>query len=163
MHNPLALFTTEVLNALLTHGFTIFVRQSYPRGKDHFDSNIKEAFLFTPYKDIGEANQHFQYIRYDVRKYVYQVQRVEEFERLKIAAAQPEGYKNYVDKLAAKQWRPSAQMGTKIGNYVRAHTKWKAREGSISVNLFLHYGELMLRLSNGAEEIKVKLSDVERL
>ncbi|MDR6565473.1 hypothetical protein [Chitinophaga ginsengisegetis] len=163
MHNPLALFTQEVLDALLAHGFTIFVRQSYSRGKDHFDSDIKEAFLFTAYKDIGEANQHFQYIRYDGRKYIYQVQRPEEYERLKIAAGQPAGYRNYVDKLAAKEWRPSAQMGTKIGNYIRAYTKWKARDSSISANLFLHYGELMLRLSNGNDEIKVKLSDVERL
>jgi len=163
MHNPLALFTTEVLDALLAQGFTIFVRQSYPRGKDHFDTETKEAFLITPYKDIGEANQHFQHIQFDHRKYVYQVHRNEEVEKLKTAAGQPAGYKVYVDKLAAAEWRASVQLGAKIGNYIRVHTKWKARDGGITANLFLHFGELMLRISNGNEEIKISLSEVERL
>lgn len=161
MHNPLALFTTEVLNALTAQGFTIFVRQSYPRGKDHSDTITKEAFLITPYRDIGVANQHFQYIRFDTRKYIYQVHNPDELEKLKLAATQPSGYKVFVDKLAAEEWHPTKQIMAKISSYLRVHTKWKPRENGIRVNLFLHFGELMLRLTCGNEEIKIALREIE--
>lgn len=163
MHNPLALLTTELLNALLAHGFNFFVRQSYPRGRDHFDSALKEAFLITPYVEIGEAQRHFDHISSDPRRHLYQIHLPEELEKLKIAASQPDGYKIYIDKLSAPRWRAPADMNSKIHRYLRTNTKWKAREGEIAVNLFLHYGELMLRLTNGREEIKINLSEIERL
>lgn len=161
MHNPLYPFTTDLLKVLIERGFTIFVRQTYPRGKDHFDTDIKETFLITPYKDIGEANQHFQYIQYDRRKYIYQIHRPEELQKLQLAASQPPGYRVFSDKLASDKWRPSQQMAAKISNYLRTNTKWKASDHDVSINLFLHYGDLMLRLSNGTDEMKILLSEIE--
>lgn len=163
MHNPLALFSPQMLKVMIDMGFTIFVRQSYPRGKDHFNNEIKEALLITPYRDIGLANQHFQYIRFDKRKYIYQVHHAEELQKLHKAVSQPEGYRVYIDKIAAKEWKAPPQMKTKVANYIRLNTKWKRQDGDIGINLFLHYGDLMLRISNGSEEIKILLSEIERL
>jgi len=163
MHNPLALLTTELLQALLAHGFTFFIRQSYPRGMDHFDPALKECFLITPYAEMGEAQRHFQHIVADPRRRIYLVDQPEELDKLYLAAAQPDGYKIFVDKLAAPKWRVPADMNSKIHRYLRANTKWKTREGEIAVNLFLHFGELMLRLTNGREEIKINLNEIERL
>jgi hypothetical protein len=96
MEPPLALLSAAGLHTLLENGFTLFVRQSYPAGSASTDTAIKETFLITPYKDIGEANQHYQQIRFDRRKYIYQAHHPEEIDKLLVAASQPPGYKVYV-------------------------------------------------------------------
>lgn len=162
MHNPLALLTTQLLDSLLASGFQYFVRQSYPRGVDHSDVVTKEVFLITPYKDFSLVNQHFQAIKFDLRKYMYDTDHVGEKEKLFIAASQPKGYKIFVSLLKEKKWKPPPQLGTSIKNYVRSFTKWKPDQG-ISAGLFLHFGELYIALKCSNQEIKIPLTDIERL
>ncbi|PSL47555.1 hypothetical protein CLV51_102412 [Chitinophaga niastensis] len=162
MHNPLALLSAALVNALLENGFTLFVRQSYPAGRDHTDTHIKEIFLITPYKDIGEANQHFQHIRFDHRKYIYQAQHTEEIAKLYVAAAQLSGYKVYAALLQQEEWDPPLYMDPAMRRYISLKTKWKPdRSEEVTAELFLHYGELYFTLKYGHEEIKVPLSDIE--
>src|SRR5687768_13229268 len=95
MENPLVLLTPELMGSMLHNGFTHFIRQSYPRG---LRDGIKEAFLFTAYKDgeIDKVNAHFQAISHDDRKYQYYVGNKGEKEKLFIAADQPAGYLVYM-------------------------------------------------------------------
>jgi len=162
MHNPLALLSAALVKALLENGFTLFVRQSYAAGRDHTDLHTREVFLITPYKDIGEANMHFQHIRFDHRKYIYQAHRPEEIEKLYKAASQPPGYKVYASLLQQEVWNPPLYMDPAVRRYVSLKTKWRPEsKEEISAELFLHYGELYFTLKYGAEEIKVPLAEIE--
>jgi hypothetical protein len=157
MHNPLALLSTALVSALLENGFTLFVRQSYPAGKDDTGA-CRETFLITPYKDIGEANMHFQHIRFDRRKYIYQAHHPEEIEKLYKAASQPPGYKIYAALLQRERWEPPHHVAAAVKRYISLKTKWPP--GEVTADLFLHYGELYFTLKYGDEEIKVPLPDI---
>ncbi|SEW52066.1 hypothetical protein [Chitinophaga arvensicola] len=162
MHNPLALLSPELLVALQKHGFTIFVRQSYPRGRDHFDTDIKEIFLITHYDDLKAAEEHMAHIAADHRKHLYQISIPEDREKLMIAAAQPDGYKVYVALLKDKKWKGAAKLQPKLKTYLQQNTSWKVKDGAIAADLYLHYGELMLKLVNPSGEITLPLSDIEK-
>jgi hypothetical protein len=162
MYNPLALLSELLLNALIQHGYKYFVRQHYPRGKDHFDDTIKETFIITPYKLLSEAESHLLHIS-DSRKCIYDIHQATDRSKLSIAASQPAGYKIYVDKLAAANWEPPPDLHSKISNYLRVNTRWKAKDASVNVSLFIEYGELMLKISNGKQVFAVRLNEVERL
>ncbi|WP_291909714.1 hypothetical protein [Chitinophaga sp. CB10] len=156
MFNPLALFTPPVLTAFLGQGYTLFVRQSYLPGIEPGDKETKEAFLITPYKDIGEANQHFQHIRFDKRKYIYQAHRPEEMDKLFIAAGQPPGYKVFTAMLKGKTWEPGGEVAEKLKRYMQIHTNWRP-SSTVEAELFTHFGELIIALRYGQEEIQVPL------
>ena len=162
MYNPLALLSELLLNALIQHGYKYFVRQSYPRGKDHFEDVIKETFIITPYKLLSEAESHLLHIS-DTRKYIYDSQQPADKSKLTTAASQPVGYRVFVDKLAAPRWEPPPDLHSKISNYLRVNTRWKAKDASVDVALFIEYGELMLKISNGKQLFKIPLNEVERL
>ena len=160
MHNPLALLSAALVSALLENGFTLFVRQSYPAAKDDTGA-CRETFLITPYKDIGEANMHFQHIRFDRRKYIYQSHHPEEIEKLYKAASQPPGYKIYAALLQRESWEPPPYIASAVRKYISFKTRWKPeRPEEVTAELFLHYGELYFTLKYGDEEIKVPLSDI---
>lgn len=162
MHNPLALLSPALVTALLENGFTLFVRQQFPAGREVADSHLKEVLLITPYKDIGEANMHFQHIRFDYRKYIYQAHHPEEIEKLYKAASQPPGYKVYASLLKQEVWNPPLSMDPDVKKYISRKTKWRPEKGEeVSAELFLHYGELYFTLKYGDEEIKVPLSDID--
>jgi hypothetical protein len=163
MHNPLALLSPEVVMSLAKHGFVAFVRQSYPRGKDHFDTETIEAFLITPYKNLSLANEHMQHISADYRKQLYHAGNPEEMEKLLMAASQPKGYKVYVALLKTRKWKGSAQLEEKLKRYLQTNTKWKVKDGRIVADLYLYYGQLMLKVENPLGEITLPLSEVERL
>lgn len=163
MHNPLALLTTRLLDRLLASGFQYFVRQSYPRGRDHGEPETKEAFLITPYKDFSQVNAHFQAIKFDRRKHIYQIDFVSEKEKLIIAAGQPVGFKIFVSLLSTEKWKPPFQLQPKIKHYLRSHTSWKPEKGKgVHAKLFIQFGELYICLKYSNEEIKVPLAEIEK-
>ena len=163
MHNPLALLSREILEGLIESGHRYFVRQSYPRGKSPFDGKTKESFLITPYRGFSDVNPHFQAIKFDARKYVYQIDYPEELKKLYAAAGQPDGYKIYVSLLRERRWRPSITLAPKIKSYLRANSKWKPdRNEEVRVSLFIQFGELFLTLQYRTQEIKVPLSDIDK-
>ncbi|RBL88581.1 hypothetical protein [Chitinophaga flava] len=159
MHNPLVLLSAALVSALLREGFTIFVRQSYPAGESPSDAHIKEVLLITPYKDIGAANAHFQHIRFDRRKYIYQSFHPEEVEKLYTAASQPTGYKIYVALIAGDKQTPDAQLAPVVRQYISRHTQWPPEK--TNATLCLHYGDLYISLRYQHEELKVPLPAIE--
>lgn len=163
MHNPLALLTPDLLTSLIASGHKYFVRQTYRRGFNHF-ANLKEVFLISAYREFTEVNAHFQAIRFDQRKYIYQLDQSGEREKLFTAAGQPEGYRVFVALLKDKVWKPSPQLGQKITNYLRSYTKWKPQHGvKIDVNLYIQFGELFLNLRYLNEQLKVPLTEIEKI
>ncbi|MCW3467583.1 hypothetical protein [Chitinophaga nivalis] len=162
MYQPLALLSPELVTALLENGFTLFVRQRYEVARNQTDHQIKEIFLITPYKNIGEANLHFQHIRFDARKYIYQSHHKEEIDKLYVAAAQPAGYKVYAALLQDEVWEPPLQLENRVRKYIAGKTSWKPdRKEKIDATLSLRYGELYCHLHYGEEELAVPLSVIE--
>ncbi|MBC9932613.1 hypothetical protein [Chitinophaga qingshengii] len=159
MHHPLTLLSAALLSALQQEGYKIFVRQSYPAGISTADTHVREAFLLTPYKDIASANAHFQHIRFDRRKYIYQSFHPEEVEKLYQAASQPAGYKIYVALIDPEHQTPDPALTLHIRRYISQYTAWPPEH--IHLQYALHYGELYLSLQYGDEEIKVPLPAIE--
>jgi hypothetical protein len=162
MHNPLALLTPALVTALMDDGFTLFVRQSYEAAREPDEPTVKELFLITPYRNIGEANQHFTHIRFDHRKYIYQTHHQEEVSKLYTAASQPTGYKVYVALLKEQEWTPPLYMDPAVRIYISRKTSWRPkRPEEVGAELFLRYGILTFRLTYGDEEITVPLSELD--
>lgn len=161
MHNPLAELSAQLLDAMIREGQYFFVRQSYPRGLDHF-AGLKGVFLFSHYKDRGQAEKHLNSLN-DAYAAFYDATQAEDKAKLYIAAGQPAGYKVYAALLKARKWEPTPQIGPKIKQYIRQHTQWKPERGdNVKVELYIQFGELFLNLKKGAEEIKVPLNDIEK-
>ncbi|NML41581.1 hypothetical protein HHL17_30635 [Chitinophaga sp. G-6-1-13] len=159
MHHPLTLLSAALLSALLKEEYHFFVRQCYPAGISAADTHIREAFLITPYKDIASANAHFQHIRFDRRKYIYQTIHLEEVDKLCVAAAQPVGYKIYVALIDPEHETPDPQLVQHVKHYISQYTTWPTEY--IRIQYALQYGELYLSLKYGDEEIKVPLPAIE--
>lgn len=164
MYNPFVLLLEPVLDRLIERGVTYFVRQTYDRGRDHFEHNIKGVFLFSHYKDSNEAIAHFtSAIKYDPAKYLYNIHQPYDRERLYIAARQPEGYRIYVDVFAfhLEEWAPPEHLAKRMELYLRS-MDWKPREGKISSSISVQTGTLYITFRRGREEMKVNLSEIEK-
>ncbi|MGN7818763.1 hypothetical protein ACTJJB_01465 [Chitinophaga sp. 22536] len=153
--NPLLLLTREHVNGII-YGAGFVVRQSFPWG---ISSGIRESFVFTPYETIAEANEHFQHIRFDPRKYVYNLERPEEVEKLYKAADQPEGYRNFLGALGSRKYKTTGLLDEKAYKYMRKHTNWG--DWKMHSYLTLRYGVLSVRLEGPCgQELIVDLNDI---
>jgi len=162
MHNPLSLLREDLIDAMILEGNTFYVRQTYLRGINHLDENMKGAFLFTHYKDKQRAQAHIDSLRHDHYAKLYDVNRPSDKEKLYVAARQPEGYQVFAAVLKDRDWKPPAQLANHIKNYVSSFLKWKPRgKQSLSVSLILEFGELFINLRSGEGEVKIPLKDVE--
>lgn len=178
MHNPLTLFTSQLLAVHLQSGNRYFVRQTYERGlinTQHIRSTNpsnnpptntappKAAFLISEYADLSRAKIHLAALEHDAQAYLYDAQDEEHFRRLKIAAGQPAGYAIYAPLLAMRQWKPTDSLKAKIKSYIESKLKWKPRgSDDIGAELFLHFGELFITLKFGHDHAKVKLLEIEK-
>ena len=164
MHNPLALLDVKLLNALLKAGHTHFVRQAFPRGIDHTDSDQKGAYLITQYREEAKAQIHYDALASDPTRFLYDITNAEHLDKLKIASTQPQGYRIYSSLLLDKKWIPPHEMKGKIKRYISMRLNWQPK-GSDTVNtdLFFQFGELFVTLKWGSHEVKIPLSDLERI
>ncbi|NLR60724.1 hypothetical protein HGH93_21620 [Chitinophaga polysaccharea] len=162
MHNPLSLLRNDLIDAMIKEGNTFYVRQTYLRGINHLDENMKGAFLFTHYKDKQRAQAHVDSLRHDQYAKLYDVNQPSDKEKLYTAAGQPPGYQVFAAVLKDREWKPPAQLANHIKNYVSSRLNWKPRgKQSLTVSLLLEFGELFINLRSGEGEVKVPLKDVE--
>lgn len=163
MHNPFTLYTPLLLNGMLKAGHRYFVRQTYKRGMDHFDEIKNTAFLISPYPDESRAMMHYDALKNDGNRFLYSVLNTDHLEKLNIAVTQPAGYKIYAPLLPGP-WKPSDIMAGKIRRYIDHVLHWHlSRKEGVRSNLFIQFGELFITLRSGKHEIKIPLSDIERL
>lgn len=161
MHNPLTLFTSQLLAVHLQSGNRYFVRQTYHRG-NAVTAN-KGAFLISEYADLSRAKIHMAALEHDPQSYLYDAEDPEHLRRLNIAAGQPAGYAIYAPLLAMRQWKPTDLLKAKIKTYIESKLKWKPRgSDDIGAELFLHFGELFITLKFGHDHAKVKLLEIEK-
>lgn len=169
MHNPLVLFSIEALDQLRKEEHYYFVRQSYPRG---MKPSFREAFLITPYVTLEDAQKHYDAIKFDKRKWLYNIGEDKldslsvgwQLERLYTAATQPEGYLVYLNHLKDKEWKVPDELVSHIKKYIRRNTSWKPGGGQeINVTLSLQFGHFIIKLQYGGDKLQVPLDEVEKL
>ena len=161
MHNPFVLLTTKLLESLIKAGNHFFVRQTYKRGKNELDPLNKAAFLFTHYTDYSRAKTHYDTLDNDANRFLYNINEEEHYQKLFIAAGQPEGFKIY-SPLVKQVWKPTPPIATKIRNYINQKLTWSpARNDSVKADLFVQFGELFITLKFGIHEVKLPLAEIE--
>lgn len=163
MHNPFPLLTGQLLVSFIKTGHKYFVRQTYKRGIDHFDDTIKAAFLISHYSDKSKADIHFKALTADGNRFLYDINEPEHLQKLQTAAEQPKGFKIYTP-LLQNEWRPTNALSQQIKKYIGGNLNWQPKKSEgVKCNLFLQFGELFLTLKWKSSEVKIPLSEVERL
>jgi hypothetical protein len=163
MHNPLVLFDKRILAAFKAAGHTHFVRQSYPRGIDHSNDQLKGSYLVSHYREEAEAQIHYDALAHDPARFLYDLSNPEHENKLIAAAGQPPGYCIFTALVHDKKWIPPFDLKGKIKRYIDMRLKWQPK-GSDRVNtdLFFQFGELFITLKWGSHEAKIPLADIER-
>lgn len=161
MHNPFVLLTTRLLESLIKADNIFFVRQTYPRGKNQLDPLNKAAFLFTHYTDYSRAKTHYDALDNDPNRFLYNITEPEHYEKLFIAAGQPEGFHIY-SPLVPQPWKPTAPIATRIRHYIQQKMGWNpGRSDAVKADLFIQFGELFITLKFGIHEVKLPLAEIE--
>jgi hypothetical protein len=162
MHNPLLLFTTKQLHALIMAGKCYFVRQTYKRGIPVGYEGIKGAFLLTHYEDLSRAQVHYDAIAADPNRFLYDSSKAEHFKKLENAATQPKGYLIY-EALLQDVWKPGQKVAAQINRFINTTLPWKpGRNDGVNAKIFLQFGVLFITLKYRDEEIKVPFSEIEK-
>jgi hypothetical protein len=163
MHNPFVLLTTRLLESLIKAGNIFFVRQTYNRGKNELDPLNKAAFLFTHYKDYSRAKTHYDTLDNDPNKFLYIINEAEHYEKLFVAARQPDGFHIY-SPLVQQPWKPTPAIAAKIRTYINQNLHWTPTStSSVKADLFIQFGELFITLKYGIHEVKLPLADIEKI
>ena len=163
MYNPLCLFTERLLDAFVKANKKYFIRQSYPRGFNLIDKDIKGYFLISHYGDLNQAKQHFDAIKRDGNRYLYDWDKEEDQKKLRVAISQPEGYKIFAD-VVMPDWKERAEavLKEKLKRYIRFKLKWfPSKNDTVDFDLYPNFGEVFVTMKLRNQQIKVSLADVE--
>ena len=163
MYNPFPMLTTGLLEDQLAKGKRFFVRQTYPRG---MEPRLIAAFLIRAYfadeKDIADV--HMSTLGKDGNAFLYDIETEGHLGKLRIASAQPFGYKIYYAAKKGLNWRPPQPYQEKMRRYLRRkHPEWRPqKEGdAVAIGLYEEFGQLYLRFSSGDKEDKILFDEIE--
>lgn len=143
-----------------------FVRQSYPRGLDHFDDRQTQSFLLTHYEHkndaIERAERHMRLLLTDRYRFLYNSNNENHLEKLAIAATQPDGCKIYIN-LLPKAWKANEALKRKINNYLLHKFPWwnYSSKDNLKVMLKERYGKLYIILLWKGQQTEVDLDEIE--
>jgi hypothetical protein len=162
MHNPFGHLNLKLMHALIDAGNRYFVRQTYQRGLNPFDEVQKAAFLFTHYRDLRSAQVHYDFLRHDPNRFLYDSRNPAHAAKLDIAAKQVPAFPVFTP-LLEKPWEPSEKMSALIRRYIGTHLNWMpSREETVKADLFTEFGELFVNLKFRSFETKAPLADIEK-
>ncbi len=165
MLHPFAPLTKPLLDAFVKADKKYFVRQTYHRGKELLDDNIKGCFIFTHYNEISEAERHVNAIPHDRHRFLYDWNKYEDQQRLLKAASSPAGYKIYSGVLI-KDWLKLTTriLKSKARKYIDNSLGWRPGSGdTVDVIISSNYGELYAEFKLRSRENRVKLEVIEEL
>jgi hypothetical protein len=164
MYNPLSLINPALMEALLKEP-RFFVRQYYERGK----TGTEIPLLLTYYhkedeKDPLRANLHMKLLKDDKYRFLYDSEIEEHHKKLMTAAAQPQGFRVYIN-LLPKKWKASNELRKKLTAYAKQHFQWWPREGPVNIGIQLQdlYGQLYLLVNWQGHRAEILLDNVEKM
>lgn len=161
MHNPFALLTVELMEAMLKEP-KLFVREYYKRAKD--DKNALIPILFTYYNkerdmERHRAEYHYAQLKKDKYVFLYDSEEPEHQERLLKAASQPLPYECYVN-LLIKKWNPPLLLRRQLNKYMLQNFKdWNNHKTNIQLKD--RFGKLFLIASWDLSRVEIPLEEIE--
>jgi hypothetical protein len=159
MHNPLYLFTTEVLKELIKTGHRYFVRQTYKRG---LTSELKASFLISHYEEQAKADIHYTALVNDANGFMYDAENPDHLAKLQVAASQPAGYRIFTLHLAMEEWKVPLVLKGNLRRYITRLGWQPAKDKGVNAKLFSQFGELFIALKWQSHETKVPLYEIEK-
>lgn len=161
MYNPLQPLNRKLLQAMLRTP-RYFVREYYPRGRE--ENSPALPLLFTHYTqsdiDTQRAHRHYKLIARDPYRFLYDSRDADHVKRLQLAAAQPEGYRIFVN-LVPKAWEAPRHLRDQVFTYMRANQPaWT--NGRLDITLQDLFGKLYLIFSWQGNKVEVLLEEVEK-
>lgn len=160
MHNPLYIFTTEVLEELIKTGHRYFVRQTYKRG---LNAELKASFLISHYEEQAKADIHFKALVNDPNRFIYNTENSSHLLKLQVAASQPDGFRIYTLHLAMDEWKVPLILKGNLKRYITRLGWQPSRDKGVNAKLFSQFGELFIALKWQSHETKVPLYEIEKV
>ena len=160
MFNPSYPFTRELLDSMLAKEVPFFVRSTYNRG---FVNGLKGSFLISHYHSKSDAERHFNSIRQDKNRFLYDAANPEHVEKLKVEASELPEYKVFSILIAhGKDEEATKLFRHHTARYLRANTNWSLT-GHVKIfpKLYFQLGEVYVRISNEGQTITLKFEDIE--
>ena len=161
MHNPFAILTVELMEAMLKEP-KLFVREYYKRGND--DNNNFIPILFTYYNkdrdmERHRADYHYTQLKKDKYAFLYDSENPEHKERLLKAATQPLPYQCYVN-LLMKKWSPPLSLRQQLNKYIlKNFNDWNNHKTNIQLKD--RFGKLFLIVSWELNRVEIPLEEIE--
>ena len=163
MFNPLAPWTEKALDGFIREGKKYFVRQTFNRAMHPFDEDIKRCFLLCHYDLYAHAKEHYDALKDDPARFLYEWDNEDDQQKLKIAAAQPHGYKIFSNTFMPDWERHiTNRMKQKIRAFI-AGKGWKPDGNGVLIDFYPHFGEVMITLRFRDQKLSVKLEEVETM
>lgn len=163
--NPYCTLTAQLLEGFVKARKRYFVRQTFKRGRDFFNNDIKEYFLVCHYEDAGEAMAHFNALPGDGNRFLYDWEIPEHRARLYMAATQPAGFKVYANVLE-KNWlrHITHRLKYKFRRYIDNTLQWRpATSDIVECQFYSHFGETHALIKLRNQEVRLKLEDIETI
>lgn len=161
-YNPVFPFSIDVLEKSIERGCRFFVRNAWPAGFDHFHHDVK-PIIFTHYNEEDHAKAHFQAVLHDPFRHIYDIQKEDDLNRLKIAANQPAGYKIFSSYFRDDYKRIiTKNVKEKINRWMYRNTDWQPKKGqTLHVDFYLKFGKLFCTLSFQGRKIQVTFDEID--
>jgi len=165
MFNPYVKFHFQMIHSLREMKRRYLVSQLNAHAGRAFGEDAKEPILFTDYDDLGLARIHFNAL---TDKYRAILDLENERHRLKIAEMLQPGsryrlYAAFIDDIKQIEKRLNDRYSRHIRNYIAQHTNWRiGADKTIMPKMQLIFGELFVILKYAGQEIRFKLSDLDR-
>lgn len=164
MFNPCYPFTSELLESMLQKEVVHFVRSTFNRGLGETKDDCKGAFLISHYHDPAQAERHYNAIKNDLKRCLYDARKPDDLQQLRNAIEQPDGYKIFSKILEPGiEKRITTVFRENTKRYLYKHTNWDLK-GRITITPFLYFqlGELYTRITFEGDEIRIKFEDLEK-
>lgn len=166
MLQPFELFKPAYLQRLITLKKIYVVTQSYAEGVDRLADVPKTAILLTDYDDIGLANIHKAAVKQDKYAAVLHLNNEKHLQKLNemlLAESPYTMYWSVVKDKASLMKRLNLKYKDHMRRYVMNNTNWRiGGEEQLNPQLSVIFGELFLFLKRGAQELRVKFSEIEK-
>ena len=162
MFNLLAKLNRKALDGLVTQGHRYFVRQTFEKAREAFDTTTKAHFLICHYKDAAKAKEHYDVLQDDPNRFLYCWDEPEHQQRLKVASEQPTGYKIYSNTFI-DDWEHhlTDRFRAKIRSYI-AELGWKpSRNDSVRFDFLPRFGEPFATLHFKKRVVEVSFDEID--
>jgi hypothetical protein len=164
MFNPLAIWTEEVLKGLIEEGQRYFIRQTFSRAKGAFDEGIKGYYLICHYKDYAPAKEHYDALKNDANRFLYDWEDEEHKKKLGVAASRPPGYKIYSNTFMPDWERHiTERIKKKIRLYIQRKGWYPKKEEGVDISFYPYFGRVMITLKFRGQQASVAFDDIENI